>query len=172
MTSDHKPSIGTIIRFADGWEAKVTEHTERGFKCLGAAGRFSHPRLGYHSTGEYEVFTDTPEYRIGARGFSVVSEPDSPQSIHGFISDMKSPIVEVFYIRDHPPFVCGINGHYCAEMIENIEETLSEDTENTLDKGNGNYLYRATYVAAQHGENGRLELPAYWDLSYLAFRPI
>ncbi len=75
MTSDHKPSIGSLIRFADGWEAEVIAHTDRGFSCKGAPGRFSHPRLGYRSTGDYEVYTDTPEYRLGVWGFTVVKQP-------------------------------------------------------------------------------------------------
>ena len=74
MTSDHKPSIGTVIRFADGREASVTAHTERGFTYKGEPYSLV-PRLGLHMTGEGEVFTDTPEYRLGAWGFTIVSEP-------------------------------------------------------------------------------------------------
>lgn len=57
---------------ADGYEAEVTEYTERGFKIKGEPGRFSHPRLGYYSTGEEEIFTDTPEYRLGLWGFTII----------------------------------------------------------------------------------------------------
>jgi hypothetical protein len=65
-----RPPLNSLIRFSDGYEALVTEHTERGFKCVGAPGRFSHPRLGYHSTGEEHVFTDIPE----ARDYEVVKQ--------------------------------------------------------------------------------------------------
>lgn len=74
MTSDHKPSIGSLIRFADGCEAEVIAHTERGFRYQGN----SHPfiaREGSHFFGEGEIYTDTPEYRLGVWGFTVVKQP-------------------------------------------------------------------------------------------------
>ena len=62
-----RPPLNSRIRFDDGREAEVVEHTERGFKYKGEPYSIC-PRIGLNMTGEGEVFTDIPEYAISLSG--------------------------------------------------------------------------------------------------------
>ena len=88
-----------------------------------------------------------------------------------FPSDLKYPLIEVFYLYGHEPFVCGVNGAVGNGMIEGIEKDLDENRE-FLDKGDGTYLYRTTWQEAQTGEYGRVEIPGYWDLELIRFQSV
>lgn len=57
----NRPPLSSRIRFDNGQEAEVIEHTERGFRYKGEPSSFM-PRWGMSFTGEGEIFTDTPEY--------------------------------------------------------------------------------------------------------------
>jgi hypothetical protein len=89
-----------------------------------------------------------------------------------FPSDQKTPLVEVFYQLGDPPFVCGLHGCVNGDMIEMIERDLQEDAVESewFLLGDGTYLYEASWVDDQRNEEGRIELPGYWDLRRIAYR--
>lgn len=88
-----------------------------------------------------------------------------------FPSSRDPTLIEVFYLKDHPPIVCGIHGHYSTEMVESIEKDLSERPE-YMEEGNGTYLYAIRWEPDQVGDEGRVELLGYWDLTLVRFQPI
>lgn len=88
-----------------------------------------------------------------------------------FPSARRNPLIEVFYLHDHLPFICGANGHIGGDILEVIERDLIEYPELMI-KGDGTYLFEANWVEAQVGEEGRAELPAYWDLTLVRFESI
>lgn len=92
--------------------------------------------------------------------------PDIP-----FPSVRKNPLIEVFYLKDHPPIICGAHGHIGGEMMDDIERDLADNPE-FMDKGQGTYLYEATWISAQVGDEGRIELPSYWDLDLVRFQSV
>jgi hypothetical protein len=85
-----------------------------------------------------------------------------------FPSDRAYPLVEVFSQEGDPVFVSGIDGATNGDMIEQIEKDLNE-CRDFMDKGDGRYLYRVVYESAQTDGYGRIEIPGYWDLSFIAF---
>jgi hypothetical protein len=87
-----------------------------------------------------------------------------------FPSDREETFVEVFSQEGDPAFVCGLYGRTNGDMIEQIEKDLNANRD-FMANGDGRYLYRVTYESAQIGNEGRVELPAYWDLSLVAFLP-
>jgi len=87
-----------------------------------------------------------------------------------FPSDREETLVEVFSQEGDPAFVCGLCGRPNGDMIKQIEKDLNANR-SFMDKGDGRYLYRVTYEEAQVGNEGRIELPAYWGLSLVAFSP-
>jgi hypothetical protein len=86
-----------------------------------------------------------------------------------FPSDQERTLVEIFYQKGYDPFVCGLNGCTNGEMIQEIEKELTADF---FERGDGLYLYTVTWEPDQTGEYGRVELPGYWDLEFIAFKPI
>lgn len=87
-----------------------------------------------------------------------------------FPSDREETFVEVFSQEGDPAFVCGLYGRTNGDMIEQIEKDLN-DNRDFMKNGDGRYLYRVAYEPAQIDNEGRVELPAYWDLSLVAFLP-
>lgn len=79
-------------------------------------------------------------------------------------------LVEVFYLEDHEPLICGIHGLYSSQMVESIEKDLAEEPWQFFEKGQGTYVYEAVWIEAQVGELGRVELPGYYDLSLVGFQ--
>lgn len=55
-----------------------------------------------------------------------------------------------------------------------LDEVEKEAEENLTDSGweDGTYLFEVTYISAQIGDYGRVELPAYWHLERVGYRPI
>ena len=94
------------------------------------------------------------------------------RAISMFPSDMQKCIVEVFYMRGDDAFVYGVNGKTSANMIEDIEQEFADNPDEGFDLGDGTYLYTATWQSAQIGDEGRVELRGYWDLTLIEFRPI
>ncbi len=88
-----------------------------------------------------------------------------------FPSDSKDTFVEVFAQIGDPVFICGLSGRVNGDMIEEIEKDLNENRE-TMDNGDGRYLYSVTWEPAQIGDEGRIELAGYWDLSFVDFLPL
>jgi len=88
-----------------------------------------------------------------------------------FPSARRNPLIEVFYLHSHPPIICGADGYVDTHTFEEIEKDLAENPE-FMDKGDGTYLYEAQWVDAQTNEEGRVELPSYWDLTLVRFQSI
>jgi hypothetical protein len=86
-----------------------------------------------------------------------------------FPSQRKKTIIEVFQQKGDPAFICGVDGWITSETIEAIEKDINENRDE--DEKDGNYLYEIHYSEAQTGDEGRIELPAYWDLREIAFTP-
>lgn len=59
----NRPPLHSRIRFDNGREAEVVEHTARGFRYKGEPHPWV-PRWGMSFTGEGEIYTDTPEYEL------------------------------------------------------------------------------------------------------------
>ena len=94
----------------------------------------------------------------------------SPAPLLGsFPSDNAKTIIEVFQQKGDPAFICGVNGHITTETMEAIEKDINENRDD--DEKDGRYLYEISYSEAQTGDEGRIELPAYWDLREIAFTP-
>ena len=81
--------------------------------------------------------------------------------------------VQFFYAGEgDDPFICGVDGHFTADAINDIEKDfLSEDCD-AFDKGAGDYLFKVIYEPEQRGEYGRIEYAAWWDLSEVLFEPL
>lgn len=87
-------------------------------------------------------------------------------------SDRKETYIEVFAQEGDPAFVCGGDGHITSHLIEEVEKDLEELRVELLNKGDGQYLFTARYQKAEYGFEGRMESPAYFDLSFVAFNPL
>ncbi len=83
--------------------------------------------------------------------------------------DLSLTRVEVFYLKDHPPVICGWHGGFHDDMYESIEKDLQETV---FDKGSGTYLFETCWIEAQIGDEGRVELPGYYDLSLIRFQSV
>ena len=79
--------------------------------------------------------------------------------------------VEFFYLKGDPAFICRVDGRATVGALSDIEaEMNNEMIDRNFPNGDGLYLFDAEHNAAQHGEYGRIELPAYWELELLEFR--
>jgi hypothetical protein len=78
-------------------------------------------------------------------------------------------VVEVFHQAGDPAFVSGAHGRITGGMIEDIEKELTNEDFN---RGDGLYLFVPTWVHPQIGDEGRVELPGYWDLELVGFKTI
>jgi len=86
-------------------------------------------------------------------------------------SDIKKPLIEIFFLDNETPFICGVNGHVTISMLEEIERDLGEYISDTFTKGQGSYLFEAYFNSAQRGDEGRIEIPEYWELTMIGFKP-
>lgn len=77
--------------------------------------------------------------------------------------------VKVFYQKGNDPFIFEVNGKFTIPSLEEIEQDLQE-YENW--KGDGEYLFRVHREQEQRGDFGRIEVPAYWDVDLLEFKPV
>ena len=78
--------------------------------------------------------------------------------------------VEVYYLVDHAPFICGVDGHITSEILSEIESDMTESE--YWKRGSGLYLCAVQWIDAQIGDEGRVELPGYWDLDIVQFEPM
>ncbi len=82
--------------------------------------------------------------------------------------------VEVLFAeKDFPPFVCGWCGKICGQTYEEIEDQITDEDLWTeyFRKGRGSYLYESTWMKPQVDGYGRVELPGYWLLKPIQFKP-
>lgn len=89
-----------------------------------------------------------------------------------FPSDEGDQTIEVFYQKGDQAFVCGGHGSFTVGMIEDIEKDFADNTDEGFDCGDGVYLYVPRWVSPQVGDEGRIELPGYWDLELVGFKTI
>ncbi len=88
-----------------------------------------------------------------------------------FPSQRGRTIIEVCYLKGHPPFICGVDGAVADSMLADIEQDLIDHLD-PFDKGSGCYLFKPHWESPQIGDEGRVELPGYWDLEPLGFEPM
>ena len=87
-----------------------------------------------------------------------------------FITDRKEQYVQYLYLGDdeNVHFVAS-DGCFSNEDIESITASLEQSE---FPKGDGEYMYLATYQPAQLGEYGAVEIAAWFELEEVLFRPI
>ena len=88
-----------------------------------------------------------------------------------FPIDCEEQIVEITFLDDMA-WVSGAIGGVDAEMIKLIEKDFSENMFDGLDRGDGIYLFKASWDNGQFGDWWRCELPPHWELDFIDFRPI
>ncbi len=82
-------------------------------------------------------------------------------------------LIEVFYLGGEDPFICGVNGKITTHCLSEIEDVLtSEDDPFDFDKGEGLYFFTVYRESAQCGFEGRIEIDAYWDFTFVRYEPI
>ena len=86
-----------------------------------------------------------------------------------FPSKRKKTIIEVFRQKGDPSFICGVEGWILGHVIEAIEKDINDNRDDN--EKDGRYLYEIRYIEAQTNNEGRVEMPAYWDLLEIAFEP-
>ena len=89
-----------------------------------------------------------------------------------FPSDQGEQTIEVFHQQGDPAFICGAHGSITGDMIENIEKDFADNPDEGFDRGDGIYLYVPRWESPQVGDFGRIELPGYWDLELVGFKPM
>ena len=89
-----------------------------------------------------------------------------------FPSDSGEMTIEVFYQKGDPAFVCGAHGSITGGMIEDIEKDFADNPDEGFDRGDGIYLYVPRWESPQVGDEGRIELPGYWNLEEVGFKPM
>lgn len=86
--------------------------------------------------------------------------------------DSKTLQVAFFFLDGDRPFICGATGWVTTETLTDIETAAMEYKKETFTEGDGEYLFDATRIPGQYGDEGRCELPPYWDLRLLAYRKL
>ena len=90
-----------------------------------------------------------------------------------FPSENTTLFVQVFYQKGDDPFICGVNGPITDLTFDQIHSELEEYEQTELfNRGDGNYLFRASYEPEQRGEYGAIEHAAYWQLDIANFRNV
>lgn len=85
---------------------------------------------------------------------------------------LETTFIEVCYQAGDVMYICGAKGPATTSMLCSIEDGLDKDKEHYFDKGDGNYLFEATWGPAQYSKDGRCELPMSWDLDLVRFVPV
>lgn len=92
--------------------------------------------------------------------------------VEKFPSNQKNSLVEIFYLKSHEPFVCGVYGNVTSDQIRRIEADCMENMESLFNNGDGQYLFSCQWDNGQYDSSGRCEYPPYWDLTLKAFEPV
>lgn len=111
--------------------------------------------------------TQNPDYEVRA----LYPAPQQDEGVT-WPKDQRRMMVQVFYIKDACMFVCGISGHVVSDTIPQIEEDLADSDDAIFDKGDGEYLFSASWDNGQYGEEGRCEIAPYWECTFVAFKPL
>lgn len=85
----------------------------------------------------------------------------------------KKHYVQFFYPGEgDQPFICGVDGHFTADMLDEIEKDFLSEGFDAFNKGAGDYLFQVSYNSEQRGEFGMIEIPAWWELTEVLFEPV
>ena len=79
--------------------------------------------------------------------------------------------VRVTYSKDDYAFISGVYGSATIDYLEEIEKDFSEDDDELFNLGNGDYLMSVKYEKAVRGEYDAIEIPAYFDLTIIEYKP-
>ena len=88
-----------------------------------------------------------------------------------FPSDSGDTTIEVFYTKGDPAFVCGGHGWITGAMISEVEKDFQDNPDEGFENGDGIYLFAPKWEPPQYGDEGRIEVPGYWDLELVGFKP-
>lgn len=77
--------------------------------------------------------------------------------------------VEFFHQAGDETFICGVIGHATVETLATIEAECIAEMADLFDKGDGSYLFQATWLSGQYGEYGQCELAPCWEVLLIAF---
>jgi hypothetical protein len=86
-------------------------------------------------------------------------------------TDSKQIMIEAFYQDGGDPFVCGVNGHVTVQAITDIESEIKDYSEDHFTKGDGSYLFEASFDAGEYEFGCCIHAP-YWELTLIDFRPM
>ena len=87
-------------------------------------------------------------------------------------SERTETILEVFYLPGELAMIVGANGKACIEMLQEIEKDFADNPDDGFDHGAGHYLFVPKWESPQIGDEGRVELPGYWDLRLVGFKAV
>ena len=79
--------------------------------------------------------------------------------------------IDVFYQASNTPFITGVYGPCCVELLQEIEEQLREPDSGLYREGDGTYRFKVRYIEAQIDQYGRFECTDYYDLEFVQFHP-
>jgi hypothetical protein len=82
-------------------------------------------------------------------------------------------MVEVCFSPDWDPFISASTGlapDSVSEIEDQLDPSFDEPLRCFLEHGAGDFLFRVHYIEAET-EDGRITAPAYWDLTFVAYRP-
>ncbi len=97
-----------------------------------------------------------------------------------FPSEQGPLLVEVIYQKDFPdvpPMLIGVHGQADAALLTELEEQIQKDVAGgeteyySFEEGSGRYLYSVHYISPQYGDEGRIELPSYWEFILVKYKP-
>jgi len=80
--------------------------------------------------------------------------------------------VQFFYVVGDDPFICGVDGHFTPETLNEISTEFLEENDDAFSKGSGDYLFQVNYENEQRGEYGVVEISGWWNLTEVLFEPL
>jgi hypothetical protein len=82
--------------------------------------------------------------------------------------------VVAFHYGCEDIFVCAVSGYACIKTILEIEDACAayRSDGGIFVLGRGEYLLSCDHRHEQLGDEGRVEFPAYWELSCIDFKPL
>ncbi len=87
-------------------------------------------------------------------------------------SKRKKHYVQFFFSGQDEPFICGVDGHFTSDILDEIQSEFLEENDESFSKGAGDYLFQVWRESDQIGEEGRIENPGYWMLNEVSFEPL
>jgi hypothetical protein len=82
----------------------------------------------------------------------------------------ESPVTLIEAYADDGVVICGAHGHVTVEMLTTIEASLVDGDYPPLTE-EATTVFRVDFIEAQRGDEGRIEVPAWWDLTVVGIYP-